>query len=304
MEDGEQFRYFSLLELKDLFKMDLTEAAHSSTQNHLNSLHQNQRVLSKETEGEISFLESMPEYAGVSDHDLLYSHKVEVSQDILEQANKLTQKSTASNLSCNLPRRTHKTSKKSWEGEGDISSLFAKALSIHEMQDEMSINQRADESATEQKMKFLENQLEKQRKILDDRTLMHSLQDGGEKVKLRIKEIQKEMQELRSTTQKGTLSDHEVIANTSEYSSQENIHDDTNVKPDCRTQNPKFYHPLLDENSSHHRALRDAKSKLYHKARILEKMEKEQGCGQAAQQYRREVEVLYRDYLSLKEKNT
>ena len=74
-EDGEQFRYFSAAELRDMFRLDPTEAVESATQRQLHALHAHQRQSTPELETHLKFLETLEGFAGVSDHDLLYSVK-------------------------------------------------------------------------------------------------------------------------------------------------------------------------------------------------------------------------------------
>lgn len=74
-EDGEQFRYFSAAELRDMFRLDPMEAVESATQKQLHALHAHQRQSTPELEAHLKFLQTLDGFAGVSDHDLLYSVK-------------------------------------------------------------------------------------------------------------------------------------------------------------------------------------------------------------------------------------
>jgi hypothetical protein len=75
MQDGEQFRYFSAAELRDMFRLDPIEAVESSTQKQLHALHAQQRQSTPELENHLQFLTSLEGFSGISDHDLLYSVK-------------------------------------------------------------------------------------------------------------------------------------------------------------------------------------------------------------------------------------
>lgn len=187
VEDGEQFRYFSLADLKDLFRLDATEAMHSSTQKQLESLHSHERILSEKAESEIRFLDTIPTFVGLSDHDLLFSRKNELSQDIKAKASR--------EISCRArTRNTHQD--KSWSGSGQLSSTLEKLVSMsisNHSKSHEGLQQYEEEDETEIKRANLEASLIKQQQLLQNESVMASLRDGGEKIKAKIRHLESEL---------------------------------------------------------------------------------------------------------------
>ncbi|DBA94813.1 TPA: hypothetical protein ACH3X1_002355 [Trebouxia sp. C0004] len=78
-EEGVAFRYFSQQDLRDLFRVVPSELEGSETQHTLHQLHSHQRKATSYVQDHLHFLETLPRYAGVSDHDLMFSKKAEDS---------------------------------------------------------------------------------------------------------------------------------------------------------------------------------------------------------------------------------
>ncbi|KAK9816584.1 hypothetical protein WJX72_002280 [[Myrmecia] bisecta] len=74
-EDGLQFRYFSQQELRDLFTIVPEDLIRSQTQQQLHSMHAGQRRTTPELDAHLAFLQALPNYTGISDHDLMFSQK-------------------------------------------------------------------------------------------------------------------------------------------------------------------------------------------------------------------------------------
>lgn len=187
VEDGEQFRYFSLADLKDLFRLDATEAMHSSTQKQLESLHSHERILSEMAESETRFLDSIPTFVGLSDHDLLFSKKNELSQEIKAKASR--------QVSCRA-RAKNTYQDKSWSGSGQLSSTLEKLVSMSISNHSKSHEQDQEEDETEIRRANLETSLRKQQQLLKNQAVLASLRDGGEKIKDKIRHLESELSEL------------------------------------------------------------------------------------------------------------
>ncbi|XP_066213359.1 DNA excision repair protein ERCC-6-like isoform X1 [Saccopteryx leptura] len=73
------FRYFSKQELRELFTIE--DFQNSATQLQLQSLHAAQRRSNKELDEHIAYLHSLG-IAGISDHDLMYTHDLSVKEEL------------------------------------------------------------------------------------------------------------------------------------------------------------------------------------------------------------------------------
>lgn len=85
------FRYFSRQELRELFVIE--DFQNSATQLQLQSLHAAQRKSDKKLDEHIAFLYSLG-VAGISDHDLMYTHDMSVKEelDVIEESNYIHQR--------------------------------------------------------------------------------------------------------------------------------------------------------------------------------------------------------------------
>ncbi|XP_026955424.1 DNA excision repair protein ERCC-6-like [Sagmatias obliquidens] len=85
------FRYFSKQELRELFTIE--DFQNSATQMQLQSLHAAQRRSDKKLDEHIDFLHSL-RIAGISDHDLMYTHDLSVKEelDVIEDSHYIQQR--------------------------------------------------------------------------------------------------------------------------------------------------------------------------------------------------------------------
>lgn len=184
-EQGEQLRYFSLSDLKDLFRLDAEEALHSSTHKRLEELHGHQRELSDAMAQEIDALQSVEHFVGVSDHDLLYSTKKTIPEDLLSKAKVFRPLGSGlQDSSGHAAPSKPKAKPILWEGDDQLSVMFDKALSLE-----------AQDRTQDAKYK-LEKELEKQRKLMNNQALISTLPDRGEKIVTRIKQLEMELQNM------------------------------------------------------------------------------------------------------------
>jgi len=263
VEDGEQFRYFSLADLKDLFRLDATEAMHSSTQKQLESLHSHERILSEKAESEIRFLDTIPTFVGLSDHDLLFSRKNELSQDIKAKASR--------EISCRArTRNTHQD--KSWSGSGQLSSTLEKLVSMsisNHSKSHEGLQQYEEEDETEIKRANLEASLIKQQQLLQNESVMASLRDGGEKIKAKIRHLESELSCLP-----GDNNNNMALG--------------TQTKPDSTSGNENI--TKVRQN------IRRIKREIFDRATALDGSKGVQDSAEV-----KRVEELYREYCSLKD---
>lgn len=141
MQDGEQFRYFSAAELRDMFRLDPVEAVESSTQKQLHALHAKQRQSTPELENHLQFLTSLEGFSGISDHDLLYSVKEVEGNGAPEMGSAAAgvplQAEYQPGFAVPSPLKKNNRGgggggggSQEWDGGGDISTMFGKMLSI------------------------------------------------------------------------------------------------------------------------------------------------------------------------------
>ncbi|XP_010971891.1 DNA excision repair protein ERCC-6-like [Camelus bactrianus] len=85
------FRYFSKQELRELFTIE--DFQNSATQLQLQSLHAAQRRSDKSLDEHIAYLHSLS-IAGISDHDLMYTHDLSVKEelDVIEDSHYIQQR--------------------------------------------------------------------------------------------------------------------------------------------------------------------------------------------------------------------
>uniref|UniRef100_A0A8C9AQF3 DNA excision repair protein ERCC-6-like n=1 Tax=Prolemur simus TaxID=1328070 RepID=A0A8C9AQF3_PROSS len=90
-EKKNPFRYFSKQELRELFTIE--DLQNSVTQLQLQSLHAAQRRSDKKLDEHIAYLHSLG-IAGISDHDLMYTHDLSVKEelDVIEESHYIQQR--------------------------------------------------------------------------------------------------------------------------------------------------------------------------------------------------------------------
>jgi len=230
-EEGEQFRYFSAAELRDLFRLDPLEARTSSTQRHLHALHANQRVATVQLQEHLEFLKTLDGFTGISDHDLLYSSKetggtqtAKTGATTAAPVGFTTRPSTTGGGSTSA--RKGKASghgagggrsvggksgsqvhHQGWSGgDGDISAMFAKALTLGtggelaRSRNTISAAEIENVSHREEckaRISSIEAQLAKQQGLLCNPVLVSGLADGGSKIRARIVELNAELDNVR-----------------------------------------------------------------------------------------------------------
>lgn len=214
-EDGEQFRYFSAAELRDLFRLDPGEAMRSSTQRHLHALHAHQRHSTPQLDAHLDFLKTLQGFAGVSDHDLLYSTKEAEGPAAGPAAAAPASFNMTPSSKKNRPRIAGNpggrvdgsqqqsggngggTGSQGWTGCGDISAVFAKALSLGPGDNPEARPEGSGSFEHHAKIAALQAQLAKQQALLCNPVLVAGLADGGTKIKGRIAEIQATITQLQ-----------------------------------------------------------------------------------------------------------
>ncbi|KAL6778685.1 hypothetical protein ACKKBF_B05055 [Auxenochlorella protothecoides x Auxenochlorella symbiontica] len=209
-EDGEQHKYFAQQELRDLLKLDLAEVHASPTLRILNEMHAGQRRLTPQLSEHLRFLETLAGFAGVSDHDLLYTEKeanpVKLTQRVEEDYRKAaaappgTVSAPASIKGRAGGSATKKAAAKGWVGEGELSEKFARAMDLHrgsgESRAPFQPPRRAESSAAEAAavaLAGLRQALAKQRQLLTNAALLSGLADGGARVRRRVAELEAEV---------------------------------------------------------------------------------------------------------------
>lgn len=306
-ESGEQSRYFSVSDLKDLFSLDEQEARHSSTQKHLENLHGHQRQLSSEMREEIDSLKEMGQFVGVSDHDLLYSKKASVPSEILSKAAVFKSQTTPARTKIPRVGGTTRPSK-AWTGDGDISSMFEKALSLST--NSYDAHRMTIEQPTE-RSKIVAD-LEKQQKLLQNASLLASLGDGGEKIRRKMEELEEKLKRIDDgASMKETLDNSSPLVYRSNTASQiETPQMLERVIEEVKQARPLEQHEIVlgpgtiqtSVNKEREIKLKNAvkrnKKELYNKAKELEKVIKEGGDGH---ELKREVEALLQSFVSSKQ---
>eukprot|EP00873_Tetraselmis_striata_P042879 jgi/Tetstr1/463143/TSEL_008077.t1 len=220
MEDGNHFRYFSHQDLRDLFSTDPAELAASRTQAQLHELHAAQRVAGPELTAHLTWLESLPAFAGVSDHDLIYSKacrpptcirvpagpsapcasaKTDVAASLTEAMDGFAHSSRdAHPVAARAPAggraggrgKSRREAAPSWSGAGALSDMFESALKLG-LPAEESAEQRAQAEVDR-----LEKELSGQRALAERLQRMGSkLPDGGLKVKQTVQTLEVQLSE-------------------------------------------------------------------------------------------------------------
>ncbi|GAB4822407.1 hypothetical protein N2152v2_009453 [Parachlorella kessleri] len=229
-EDGEQFRYFTQQELRDLFRLDAAEAEKSVTQQALHELHTHQRKATPELVRHLKFLEGLEGFAGVSDHDLLYSKK---DREAPPSAAKFGLQPPEATPGLSLggggggaggshrpqgPKQSSaikKTATQGWSGAGDISDMFSRTLNLGGggssnssgaaaavapgrglapppfiLPTSLQSRRASDKELQQEKVDELEERLRKQKSLL---SLGTKLPDGGAKVRTLIAELEQQL---------------------------------------------------------------------------------------------------------------
>ena len=187
-EQGEQQRYFSESEtqvviMEDLFTSAPEEFYHSSTQKQLEARHRHQRNIPPEMQREIDSLSSIESFVGFSDHDLLYNEVRAVSDTIVDQVKVFRPSTTPQG----------KTSGPMYQGDDQLAAMFDKALSLGAPSVPAAVSK--EQAENEARMQ-LQADLQKQEKLLSNRSLIASLPDGGAKVRETVAKLKQQLREM------------------------------------------------------------------------------------------------------------
>lgn len=228
-EDGEQLRYFTPEELRDLFKIFPQETMMSVTQQQLDKMHRHQRVETPEIVQHLGFLKTLEGFVGVSDNDLLYSKKEKEGNNGAKFGSEPPEVQKAFGSPHKRPKGARPAvGSQEWSGGGDISSMFSKALNLNEKGSggagedgsfptssssktgipagtasggvyNVALNNAETNPIPKQerRIKQLVDQIEKQENLLRNKTLIASLGDGGVKIQAKVDELRKELKQLQ-----------------------------------------------------------------------------------------------------------
>lgn len=191
-ESGEQFRYFTASELRDLYRLDPSESYQSSTMLQLHRLHAHQRKTTPELDAHLQRVQSLEGVAGVSDHDLLYSVKAADGPEP-EKGVAGPMPSPAKSVLRGKTFTKKMQGNATWNGQSsDISEAFSRALSLSER------NKEENEQflACDKELDRLRNVLQKQESLLADGSLASLLVDGGAKIRAKIMALKQEIASL------------------------------------------------------------------------------------------------------------
>ncbi|KAG1675299.1 hypothetical protein FOA52_015973 [Chlamydomonas sp. UWO 241] len=183
-EQGAQFRYFALSDLRDLFTVKEESLLSSDTQRQLHTLHAAQRQQSEELGKHLAWLRNLDGFAGVSDHDLLFTVPVdgevvpsaEEGRRVLNELNQLGESGGGGGGGKG--------------GADELSAMMANGLSIGGAHRPLSAAERAKASRAQQAAKVteLEAAMARQRGLLT--ALGSTLGDGGSRIRAKIAELE------------------------------------------------------------------------------------------------------------------
>eukprot|EP00887_Chlorella_sp_A99_P003096 scaffold9.g3096.t1 len=231
-EAGEQFRYFSQEELLDLFRFDPAEAARGSeTQRELERMHARQRRATPGLAEHLRFLQasvvwSLEGFAGVSDHDLLFSKKdreAPAGEPRFGSAPPEAPPAAGGGAGGGAPRvrvgrpgsGASRAATQGWAGASDLSDVFSRALQVG---GSGGAGGRAGAGAfglsaaafqlpggvadlaqleREARAAELQEALRKQRWIMSNPVLVAGLKDNGAKIRAKVAELERELAEAR-----------------------------------------------------------------------------------------------------------
>ncbi|KAA6429139.1 MAG: hypothetical protein FRX49_00535 [Trebouxia sp. A1-2] len=225
-EEGVAFRYFSQQDLRDLFRVVPSELEGSETQHTLHQLHSHQRKATPYVLDHLHFLETLPRYAGVSDHDLMFSKKAEDSgmqrgehwpepldsrqaaRPPLQSAVRQRMANAAGNLHLLLYAAFVPHVCWWWAGSGDISDMLSRTLHIGGPTQPSAASSRGPfgkpavdsskgsltSSARNSSIEEIQKTVFNLQKIA---AAASSLPDGGAKLHSRIANLRKELAQLQ-----------------------------------------------------------------------------------------------------------
>ncbi|KAK9863261.1 hypothetical protein WJX84_010399 [Apatococcus fuscideae] len=172
-DEADPFRYFSHQELRQLFSVDDAGLTKSVTQQQLHDLHAAQRDASAKVLDHLDGLATLTGFAGISDHDLLFSKPAEELREQLEG-----------------PGTKHPPGYRSgrrWAGINEITDSFTSSVSLKEPQ----AHERQAEGGSASQVGHIRAQLDRQRALAASTSL--NLPDGGRRLAARIQQLEAEL---------------------------------------------------------------------------------------------------------------
>ncbi|KAK9817567.1 hypothetical protein WJX74_008330 [Apatococcus lobatus] len=179
-DEADPFRYFSQQELRQLFSVDDEGLTRSVTQQQLHDLHAAQRVASAAILDHLNVLATLTGYAGISDHDLLFSKPAEALKEHL-----------AGPGSINPPGYRPGGH---WADIDDLQDQFATSVSLRKPG--ACARHLEGSAATAERIVQAQAQLARQRALAASSAL--NLPDGGRRLALRIQQLEAELASLTS----------------------------------------------------------------------------------------------------------
>jgi hypothetical protein len=206
---GEPCRYFSATELADLFRLDAGTEAESATRQLLAEAHGAPAAAAPPAlAAHLSFLDSLPDVAGVSRHDLLYS-KPDEAPPSGERGRGYAggvgagRRAGAAAAEA-VPRRPRARpgGGGAWAGGGGLADAFARALTLGSQEEPEEgepgaggARRRASggSDAAGASPGALEAQLARSERLLANVALLASLPDGGERLRANAAELRRRL---------------------------------------------------------------------------------------------------------------
>ncbi|MEW5317269.1 MAG: hypothetical protein WDW38_008580 [Sanguina aurantia] len=206
-EEGVQFRYATVttsttfsndsvnhvVPLRDLFKVTDEGLASSETQKQLHTLHASQRKASAELQEHLTFLATLEGYAGISDHDLLFSTRPQEEVHTAEQGRALIGEmgavGPARAASVRGPAQP-----KARPPAADLSSMMGSMR----LGDPATAARRLAISKQQREVDRLESQLRTAEMTVNSARMMASLMDKGAKALAHHERCQREFAEQRA----------------------------------------------------------------------------------------------------------
>eukprot|EP00798_Chlamydomonas_sp_ICE-L_P017412 gene17412-23712_t len=178
-EEGVQFRYFALSDLRDLFTVTEEGLACSQTQSQLHKMHAAQRRESEELTKHLLFLNKQESFAGISDHDLLFSRPSDDVGSTAEEGRRMIHAMQVART--NEPHGSARAN----NNNNDISSMMQSMLTLGLSTEERRVQQEKKKRAE------IEATVIKQTALLA--SFGPAMPDGGAKMKKKIHEMEQEL---------------------------------------------------------------------------------------------------------------
>ncbi|MEW5301956.1 MAG: hypothetical protein WDW36_004779 [Sanguina aurantia] len=199
-EEGVQFRYFSQVELQDLFKVTDEGLASSETQRQLHALHASQRRASAQLQEHLTFLATLEGYAGISDHDLLFSTRPAEEVHTAEQGRALIGEmgavgpARAASVRGPAQPKARAPAAGPLHDPSDLSSMMGSMR----LGDPATAARRLAISKQQREVDRLESQLRTAEMTVNSARMMASLMDKGAKALAHHERCQREFAEQRA----------------------------------------------------------------------------------------------------------